>query len=185
MHVKAIRYLAIGLAAFVLGSCQTPGRASSASLLGLSVRQRQARFIEKGYESAYSARDNGDYKAYIKLHGAPDAITREPSVNRHDQITDEMLTLRYPGYEMRYLVYSPRKLWHPPESLLMAVLSRSGGRYLFGIAQGMDRGAVREILGPAGSAGSDVEVYGLNGHRVFLTFKDEALLGILWDFSGD
>lgn len=182
--MKAIRYLAVGLALSVLGSCGTLG-GGGGSGLELSVRERQARFIEKGYEPVYSARDNGDFEAYIRLHGAPEAMTREPILNRHDKITDEMVTLRYPGYEMRYLAYSPRGLWHPPRSLLMAVLSRSGGKYLFGIARGMDRRAVNEILGLAESREPGVYVYELEGHRVLLTFKDEALLGILWDYSGD
>jgi len=142
-------------------------------------------FIERGYEPERSAQMVDDFEAYIKAHGEPEAITREPIVNRQDKIQDEMITLRYAGYEMRYCAYSPRTLWHAPKSLLMAVLSREGGKYLFGVEAGMARDRVQKILGLAESRRSVVDLDNKTGHRVRLSFEGDKLAGIIWDYSGD
>jgi len=182
--MKAMRCLVLGMAVSALLSCGTLGK-TGGSGWGLSVQERRDRFIDKGFEPAYSARDNNDIDAYIELHGAPESISKEPIVNRHDRIVDEMVTLRYPGYEMRYLSYSPRELWHPPKSLLMAVLSRAGGHYLFGMEPGMERRKAEEILGFAESGKPSVHIGSRNGYRATLSFESGRLAGIIWDYSGD
>ena len=182
--MSAKRYVAFGLAIFILGSCQTPGRVGG-PVPELSKQEMQSRFIEKGYESASSTRSNDDYDAYIERQGTPEAISREHIVNRQDKIEDEMVTLRYPGYEMRYLAYSPRELWHPPKSVLMAVLSRAGGKYLFGVEIGMRRGKILEILGLAETGKPEMVLRDEQGHRAMLSFEDGVIAGIIWDYSGD
>ena len=178
-------YLAVGLAAFFLGACQTSSRAPGGSGVEPSIQEKQSRFIERGYEPERSVQMVDDFEVYIKAHGEPEAIARVPVVNKHDKIQDEMITLRYAGYEMRYCAYSPRTLWHAPKSLLMAVLSREGGKYLFGVETGMARDRVQKILGLAESRRSVVDLDNKTGHRVRLSFEGDRLAGIIWDYSGD
>jgi hypothetical protein len=182
MRLKAI--LGLGFAAFLAVSCQTANR-SSLPPERSSDRERQDRFIETGYDWAPSAGDRNDYEAYIKARGEPREIARKAIVNPQDRVKDEMLTLGYERYEMRYYVYSKRELWHPPKSLLMAVLSKEGGSYLFGIRLGMEEGNILGILGLAESGKRSVEFENRSGHRVELTFDAGKLSGILWDYSGE
>jgi hypothetical protein len=151
----------------------------------LSDQERQNRFIEKGYESSYSAQNNDDFEAFIQTHGTPEMISRKSIVNQHDQIKDEMITLSYKNYDMRYYAYSKRELWHPPKALLMAVLSKEGGKYLFGVELGMERQKVREILGLADTEKQSIDFSDQKGHKVMLSFKGNTLSEIIWDYSGE
>ncbi len=182
--MKAMRCLVIGMVVSVLLSCETVGRAGGAGS-ARSARERQDSFVEHGYEAAYSTRENDDFAAYVKLRGAPEAMHREPIVNPQDMVKDELVTLRYPRYEMHYLAYSPRELWHPPKSVLMAVLSRAGGKYLFGVEIGMGRERVGKILGLAETKEAEVVLRDAKGRRATLSFERDILTGIVWDYSGE
>jgi hypothetical protein len=182
--MKAIRCLVLGMAVSALLSCGSLGRAGGAGS-ARSARERQDSFVERGYEAAYSTRGSDDFEAYIKLRGAPEAMLREPILNPQDKVKDEMVTLRYPGYEMRYLAYSPREFWHPPKSVLMAVLSRAGGKYIFGVEIGMGRERVGNILGLAETKEAEIVLNDAKGRRAILSFERDILTGIVWDYSNE
>jgi hypothetical protein len=176
--------LAIGLTASLFLSCRTAPEVKVRAER-LPDREMRYRFIEKGYESTYTEADSDDFEAFIASHGSPEGLVRKPIVNRQDRVKDEEITLQYKNYDMNYYVYSKRELWHPPKSLLMAVLSKGGGRYLFGIRLGMARVEVLGILGLADSGEGSIEFGDVKGHKVRLSFADGALSAVVWDYSDE
>jgi hypothetical protein len=150
---------------------------------GLAPSAKADRFVERGYDPSPAAGGSDDLNAYMKRHGVPEKVSSAEIVNRHDGITDEMVTLVYKRYEMRYYRYAPREAWKAPPSTLMAVHSRAGGKYLFGIEIGMARGKVEALLGLEKGGSDTVELTNAKGHATILMFKGDSLEKIIWDYS--
>lgn len=144
---------------------------------------RIAEFAARGFGFDYREDERLSMSLFIRRHGRPISRIDSQAANRHDGIRDTVAVLRYRGFQVRFLNYSPRTQWKPPESTLEAIYSVDGARYLYGVQTGMPRVEIVRIFNLYDRGGASLEMSNDAGNYATFIFDNGKLKSIVWEYG--